>query len=1111
MVAGLWGQLEYSVAQAAPWLQLRKGPRRASENLLLNYVSPWSICSVFPSLFAGHFPVTIVAFGSILLKVTIIVSTGLFSLENRQLSYTTSLKLLDQFNMSSSKSANESPLDAGFVFWAIGNDGASFPAGVTPEFATLSVALDNHTGPNGGSGTAISATVPLPVFHAHLENCQTFSWSYNLTQKGYLFPLSDIVPSTDFERLAPLCVYYPYFIFEDAPAPSLASNISAAYLGEIMMVFEHPDCGVLLDDPESSVFNIPFVERPQIFASILREGADNISSVTAILCDSLLSVTRRHVTTSGDRVIAVSSQILDIQDLGQSPSVLTAIFADEWRNMARVPLTGLAPWNGSYWITPLNYTTPRPEWEDFSDPDVLEQALCKTWVTATAVLAKLWKTVPAGQTERVDGVVNYTANRLVVIPVILRVVVVFLALLTGGLLLLCGFDFWPVIDSPPSLLTSAKVLSRSEKLEQTLSNASVATSQRIGECLHPFLFSTQSDAGQLRVVLESTWQHDLLPAWRGSRKTSQWWVPVAATNAFRIAILSTTLLLVGLLELLFQSSSRNNGLADLSASTWAEYSYNFGPVLVMFGLGLCYVAMDRAVRELHTFLQLSSAKGRSGLDVLQFDPNASVAPVALVRAIRRSYYGLAALVMSSILATVLTVSASGLFVAQVVPKSVSISTAPAGWFDLRSASEPTNGSDTIRNQEIQFYNMSEPVGTYGEFAFAEVDPTTWRRPEISGRNGTKFRAQIPAVRAQSNCSLYSYQPLVRNMSDEFWDINIAPPAGCTPGGDPLSDGKSIRISTSSNSGIQPHDGAFAFVSTTEWSRSPLAFDPDGLTYTPVERGPYTVCDDSVQHVWIYYGRFDPALNDTYDLTFLHCIPFVEALEIEATFNLPSFTVDDTAPPKPVTSPTPWASLNRSQNSIPFPKTETYVGDGYNFDDFFSIVTRGLKGVPAEELIGMDKLDTMIGKINAVYQELGAVFLHYTCRTKVTDGSIQGRPVPGLVRGQVLMTHGSDVQTRLYQREVPTRLLQALLVCLTILAILGFWLVGPMNVLPDDPGSVAAQMSLFAGSKLVQRLRSDGTERSLESEEFRLDWWDRKISEKAANEIKGRYGIDIAGG
>lgn len=1105
------------MARAQPWLQLQRKPLPASENILLNYVSPWSIVSLFNSLFAGHFPVTIATIGGILLKVAIVVSTGLFTLEQRRLSYPMNLNLIDSFNMTRKPSeGSDSPMDLAFVLRAVAEAREPYPRGVTSDIAALSVSL-NTPDSKPPLGSSVNLTAPVPVFSADIHDCEFFSWSYNNSDRGRKsFSLADIMPPADLEKLSPFCIAFGVSS-ANSTRPSLTNISSPNRYHGIDIVFKHPDC--ILPSDIRSLESTEF----WIFASIVVDRPNNTSSVSALLCAPRYSITLRQVTSSGGNIISVSSQDLETLNLGELTAVITAsLVARLEHTRLSIPSPPGPEDEENTLVQLMNYTTPQDDWRNFADLDTFEPALRRTWKTTSAITAKLDYTVPATSVETVEAIIDFMAGRLVVMPVPLRVVEAILVVLIVALSLLAAFDFKSVKQNSPSLLNSAIALSNSERLEKRmLSDVSPATPQRFGECLDGHLFSSRLDGRRVRVVVDKAWQqHDLLANFSapGSSRFGHWWLPTAATSWFRISIFATTVVFLVVLEVLSQLSGRNRGIADLTKSTWARYTYNWAPTIAMCGLGLAYVAMDRAVRGLHAFAELSRAHRRSNLDALRFEPNASISPVTLVKALRRQHHGLSALVMCSILAGALTISASGLFVAETVPRSEFVELQPLDWFDVRNASEfgfsawlSSKSPDAFYNQGIQFHNISAPVGTYGPFAFAALDPNRIRTSSPKSTNA-KLRSRVPAVRGQSNCTLYSHQPIVRNVTRSNFEVKVAPPDNCTPGPkEKLSDGKYIYLWA--NAGQAPHDGFFGFLSDLTWNLLPLAYDNKTGMYSPVNREPYTICADSVQHTWIHYGRYDENARTMHDLTVLHCIPFLEALEVEATFNLPALTVDTSTPPRPVTTPTPWTSPNRTWNSIPFSGPLPFAGTGMNSDSFFSVLTRGIKGVPGNELLGRDKVGAMISKINDVYQELGAVFLHANCRVPLRDGMarIEGRPEPArLIRGEILSFGPGEATVRLVQREVPTRLLEGLLLCMAGLGVLGFWLVGDVKVLPRDPGSVAAQVSLFAGSKLVKRLRNEGG-RGLEGEQIFLGWWEPGGGKAARAGPGRRYGIDIMRG
>jgi len=142
LVAALWGQVEYQVESAMPWVELRRQPLPAEKNLLLNYRSPWSITSLFRSLKAGHFAVGVAIFGGFVLKALIVVSTGLFAAEGRSVTQSAEFQVVDRFNFSLHRNSLVenvvANIDPGVAFWAINTGNVPPPAGVNPEFATVS-------------------------------------------------------------------------------------------------------------------------------------------------------------------------------------------------------------------------------------------------------------------------------------------------------------------------------------------------------------------------------------------------------------------------------------------------------------------------------------------------------------------------------------------------------------------------------------------------------------------------------------------------------------------------------------------------------------------------------------------------------------------------------------------------------------------------------------------------------------------------------------------------------------------------------------------------------------------------------------------------------------
>lgn len=80
LVAALWARAEYQSKLVAPWRRLMQQPMDAKGTLLLDYVSDFQILVVFKALRNKDWTVSIACTVSLLIKVLIVISTGLITL-----------------------------------------------------------------------------------------------------------------------------------------------------------------------------------------------------------------------------------------------------------------------------------------------------------------------------------------------------------------------------------------------------------------------------------------------------------------------------------------------------------------------------------------------------------------------------------------------------------------------------------------------------------------------------------------------------------------------------------------------------------------------------------------------------------------------------------------------------------------------------------------------------------------------------------------------------------------------------------------------------------------------------------------------------------------------
>ncbi|KAL1614475.1 hypothetical protein SLS54_009733 [Diplodia seriata] len=113
-----------------------------------------------------------------------------------------------------------------------------------------------------------------------------------------------------------------------------------------------------------------------------------------------------------------------------------------------------------------------------------------------------------------------------------------------------------------------------------------------------------------------------------------------------------------------------------------------------------------------------------------------------------------------------------------------------------------------------------------------------------------------------------------------------------------------------------------------------------------------------------------------------------------------------------------------------------------------------------------------------------------------------------VQGVMLKHH-----VRIAQDLKTTIILEALLTLVLLCVIWVFLHFTGDAILPREPDSIAARLSLLAGSRLVQRLRDEGVRRTADTdiwdEPTRLGWWKvRDHSGRVRRPTRWRWGIDI---
>lgn len=85
VVAALWARVEFQAKQYAPWQEMQQGPSEATQSVLLDYISPMQPIALFKAFKYRNLVVFSAISCSLLLSLAIVLSTGLFALQEVQI------------------------------------------------------------------------------------------------------------------------------------------------------------------------------------------------------------------------------------------------------------------------------------------------------------------------------------------------------------------------------------------------------------------------------------------------------------------------------------------------------------------------------------------------------------------------------------------------------------------------------------------------------------------------------------------------------------------------------------------------------------------------------------------------------------------------------------------------------------------------------------------------------------------------------------------------------------------------------------------------------------------------------------------------------------------
>lgn len=876
----------------------------------------------------------------------------------------------------------------------------------------------------------------------------------------------------------------------------------------------------------ASQWNISTMRYDELaIISLLLPGApdenDNfeLEDISGLTCRIDYTLTKRLVTndTRAGGGIQISEDIQDVLELGVPSANITDAMSLSGETADADSLLGISnPYlsNSSVWFTLLNQSEPQESMAGFKDPEKLANISRQVFKRLAAQTANTAFTSPTTGNGTLPVLVTRYVNRLYVQSLALRLVEGFLASLAIVSLALIPLRRSAIPRDPGPLLNIAIALGRSRPVEKLLLGASALPEPQLHERLsrHAFVSSPGEVGEDSFHILATPLKESAMKPQQAKLEEAEnlsekdWWRPLGAKRWYQTFIAVLLLLIIIALEILYQYSAHHRGISNLpdGVDGYIKYTWTLIPSLLMTILGLSVSVLDSTARILSPFQRLAGKKDSS--DALLVDPSAGVTAFNIPSALTGRHWSLAALMMTTILSPLLPVLTAGLYTPSAVVSNSTVPLSLNGWFDIQPQEVTSNGYPKGSTWDyasivelMQFGNLTYPPWTFEQIALAPVALQTNPAPS-SGSNDIdlvfRLDATVPAARGRFNCSLYQYiddLSLEKDWSDNgggLINLQIPKPSQCPRQNSTMS--------------LSPDEISALTFSTGYFGAQMLPQDSSGSMMNDS-------CGDGLTHTWLALGHLEDKVID--ELSLLHCVPYVEALQANVTLTWPNMSLDTSSvnleepPCRAIEDSARFLSNVASATVAP----RTFVGDGLlqsglagtnaSMGDFFATIAMGARGVPLRELSGRDNVPRLIEEVEFLYGQQMAQVLGADHRSS-TDGvpvvlssSSASDNVSALLDVPSGYLSRTD-QVRLQQSAISTRLLEGVLALIFVLSVVAAVLSPPTDILPRDPNSLAAKFTLFAGSGLLSRLSESpeafrkigGTEHG--GEDMTLGWHQR---------------------
>ncbi|KAK8069938.1 hypothetical protein PG994_006554 [Apiospora phragmitis] len=769
LVSALWGRAEYQSKLVAPWRRLMQPSVDAKRTLLLDYVSGFPLFVVFKALRNKDWTVSITCAVSVLMKILIVISTGLITLSWTGVHVDDYPMIAqDTFSNNSARLSKTGSLSY-FVMKGLIGQNLTYPDGMSKDYAFQSV-LTNLPNSAETKATVDGLTNGLDCVPADvgLIGARPTDPHY----PGAEMKLTVTSPGCNIKLLrlgGPIC-------------PGYSGNFSSCVFGR----FARTQCDGTNDDEGARVllmfgkftYTMDYSKNTTDYTGQVKTHplVGGISQSSQMLCVPTYTINRVDVVRNDTQTLSVelasdgSNRTLDsirpwaIMDAhfaaydnelegsstsvwGHSTNISTvAVDVDEYFGVAIDSQLG-------------SNTTAQVS--DMLDPGFLKQFAESYYRQFAAIVAKQSLMEPAS--IDITGTAVFMADRLLVrswsaqlmagltaVCLVLSAILLFTVPKQGILPRNLSNipDMASLILHSPDLQTRLRDIgavdqkSLARTLDRRHYQSTVVQNPATGQAEFAILDQQQSaeDASQ-----DPGHPPPLVRARRNLH-------PSILHPATRLTL---CLILIGLiiaLEILLQKSNREDGLGDVGNDTYIHYLWTTLPALTFGLMAMTFSSMDFQLRSLAPYMLLKRTVRTDAF--MRLDHLDMSIPRTIYKEARSGNIGALATTTMLLVSSFFTIFSGSLFQALAIPSTTSITLRANQSFNRLPFGMQPDGNAV--SSLILDSNLSYPSFTHEGLAFPQLIPDAVATESNSTFNlsTVSVEAVVPAVRSRLDCRHY---------------------------------------------------------------------------------------------------------------------------------------------------------------------------------------------------------------------------------------------------------------------------------------------------------------------------------------------------------------------